>query len=211
MLVKKTQKQLMSIKKKFIIIFFINFLSFGQSNISVTEYTELRNWSDRVKKTQIPAISDEWMTILQTDRFTYYTELRQWLDRVKKTQVPAISDDKKSEINVKKNIKKGLGFSYQGLGIYSLEKKGKLRTNPKYYKKNITDLTDETFNDLKKFIELNNYEHEILSIENSIDFYNYTHVEESYPKVLITFKVFNKGGLPILNKYDKNYKSKSGK
>ena len=139
-------------KKIFIIIFFINFLSFGQSNLSVLEYTELRNWSDRVKKTQFPSISDEWMTILQTDKFTYYTELRQWLDRVKKIQVPAISDDKKSEINVKESLKKGLGFSYQGSGIYSLGKKGKLRTNTKYLKKNITDLTDETFNDLKKFI-----------------------------------------------------------
>ena len=147
-------------------------MSFGQSNISVTEYTELRNWSDRVKKTQVPAISDEWMTILQTDRFTYYTELRQWLDRVKKTQVPAISDDKKSEINVKKNIKKGLGFSYQGLGIYSLGKKGKLRIAPTHTHDNFV-VVKEKSNDLKKFIELNNYEYEILSIENSIDFHNY--------------------------------------
>ena len=201
----------MSIKKIFIIIFFINFLSFGQSNTSVNKYTELRNWSDRFKKTQVPTISDEWMTVLQTDRIPYYTELRQWLGRLKKIQVPAISDHKKLEINVKENVKKGLGFSYQGLGIYSLGKKGKLITDLKYFKKNITDLKDETFNDLKKFIELNNYEYEILSIENSVDFYNYTHVEESYPKVLITFKVFNKDGLPILNKYDNNYRSKSGR
>ena len=151
------------------------------------------------------------MNVLKTDRFTYYTELRQWSDRVKKIQIPAISDDKKSEINVKENIKKGLGFNYQGLGIYSLGKKGKLRNNPKYFKKNITDLEKNSLIELKKFTKRNNYEYEILSIENSIDFYNYSHIEESYPKVLIIFKVFDKDGLPILNKYDDNYISKSGR
>jgi|TARA_B110000240_G_scaffold152737_1_gene169284 hypothetical protein len=198
-------------KNFFIIFVFTNFFSYSQIDISVPEYTELRQWSDRLKKIRVPVISDQWMNVLKTDRFTYYTELRQWSDRVKKIQIPAISDDKKSEINVKENIKKGLGFNYQGLGIYSLGKKGKLRNNPKYFKKNITDLEKNSLIELKKFTKRNNYEYEILSIENSIDFYNYSHIEESYPKVLIIFKVFDKDGLPILNKYDDNYISKSGR
>jgi hypothetical protein len=198
-------------KNFFIIFVFTNFFSYSQIDISVPEYTELRQWSDRLKKIRVPVISDQWMNVLKTDRFTYYTELRQWSDRVKKIQIPAISDDKKSEINVKENIKKGLVFNYQGLGIYSLGKKGKLRNNPKYFKKNITDLEKNSLIELKKFTKRNNYEYKILSIENSIDFYNYSHIEESYPKVLIIFKVFDKDGLPILNKYDDNYISKSGR
>jgi len=147
----------------FIIFVFTNFFSYSQIDISVPEYTELRQWSDRLKKIRVPVISDQWMNVLKTDRFTYYTELRQWSDRVKKIQIPAISDDKKSEINVKENIKKGLGFNYQGLGIYSLGKKGKLRNNPKYFKKNITDLEKNSLIELKKFTKRNNYEYEILS------------------------------------------------
>ena len=143
-----------------IFFFFINFSSFSQSNVFIPKYTELRHWSERVKKTQVPDISDEWMTVLQTDRFQYYTELRKWLDLVKKTRVTAIANDNKSQIIVKENVKKGLGFSYQGLGIYTLGKKVKLRTNPKYFKKNITDLQKTAASELKKFTERNNYEYE---------------------------------------------------
>jgi|TARA_B110000444_G_scaffold253369_1_gene284134 hypothetical protein len=195
-------------KKIFIIIFFINFSSYSQTNLSVGEYTELLHWSDRLTDIRVPVISQDWMNVLKTDRFTYYTELRQWSDRIKKLKLPVV---KKSEINSKKNIKKGLGFSYQGLGIYTLGKKGKLRTNTKYYVKDISDLKKNTINELEKFTEQNNYKHEILSIENSVDVYDYTHIQETYSKVLITFKVFNKDGMPVLNKYDNNYKSMNGK
>ena len=198
-------------KKIFIIVFFVTFSSFSQNHNPVSNYTDLREWSDRLIKIRTPIISSEWMNVLKTDRFTYYKELRQWSDRVNKILSRSASNGKKDKINVTENVKKGLGFSYQGLGIYSLGKKGKLRTNPKYFKKNIIELEKNTLEELKKFTKLNDYEYEILSTENSIDFYNYTHIEESYPKLLITFKVFNKDGLPILNKYDDNYISKSGR
>ena len=123
--------------KIFIVIFFVNFLSYSQSNISL---------------------------------------------------------DVKSDISVKQDFKKGLGFSYQGSGIYTLGKKGKLRTSSKYYKKNILELEKNTINVLKKFTKKNNYDYEIISSESTIDFYNYTHINESYPKILITFKAFNKDG-----------------
>tara|TARA_B100000768_G_scaffold110752_1_gene102676 strand:+ start:150 stop:749 length:600 start_codon:yes stop_codon:yes gene_type:complete len=198
-------------KKIFIIMFFITFSSFSQIHNPVSKYTDLREWSDRLIKIRTPIISSEWMNVLKTDRFTYYKELRQWSDRVNKILSRSASNGKKDKINVTENVKKGLGFSYQGLGIYSLGKKGKLRTNPKYFKRNIIELEKNTLEEIKKFTKLNNYEYEILSIENSIDFYNYTHIEESYPKLLITFKVFDKDGLSILNKYDDNYISKSGR
>ncbi len=192
-------------------MFFITFSSFSQIHNPVSKYTDLREWSDRLIKIRTPIISSEWMNVLKTDRFTYYKELRQWSDRVNKILSRSASNGKKDKINVTENVKKGLGFSYQGLGIYSLGKKGKLRTNPKYFKRNIIELEKNTLEEIKKFTKLNNYEYEILSIENSIDFYNYTHIEESYPKLLITFKVFDKDGLSILNKYDDNYISKSGR
>lgn len=192
-------------------MFFITFSSFSQIHNPVSKYTDLREWSDRLIKIRTPIISSEWMDVLKTDRFTYYKELRQWSDRVNKILSRSASNGKKDKINVTENVKKGLGFSYQGLGIYSLGKKGKLRTNPKYFKRNIIELEKNTLEEIKKFTKLNNYEYEILSIENSIDFYNYTHIEESYPKLLITFKVFDKDGLSILNKYDDNYISKSGR
>lgn len=192
-------------------MFFITFSSFSQIHNPVSKYTDLREWSDRLIKIRTPIISSEWMNVLKTDRFTYYKELRQWSDRVNKILSRSASNGKKDKINVTENVKKGLGFSYQGLGIYSLGKKGKLRTNPKYFKRNIIELEKNTLEEIKKFTKLNNYEYEILSIENSIDFYNYTHIEESYPKLLITFKIFNKDGLSILNKYDDNYISKSGR
>jgi len=198
-------------KKIFIIMFFITFSSFSQIHNPVSKYTDLREWSDRLIKIRTPIISSEWMNVLKTDRFTYYKELRQWSDRVNKILSRSASNGKKDKINVTENVKKGLGFSYQGLGIYSLGKKGKLRTNPKYFKRNIIELEKNTLEEIKKFTKLNNYEYEILSIENSIDFYNYTHIEESYPKLLITFKVFDKDGLSILNKYDDNYISKNGR
>jgi len=192
-------------------MFFITFSSFSQIHNPVSKYTDLREWSDRLIKIRTPIISSEWMNVLKTDRFTYYKELRQWSDRVNKILSRSASNGKKDKINVTENVKKGLGFSYQGLGIYSLGKKGKLRTNPKYFKRNIIELEKNTLEEIKKFTKLNNYEYEILSIENSIDFYNYTHIEESYPKLLITFKVFDKDGLSILNKYDDNYISKNGR
>ena len=192
-------------------MFFITFSSFSQIHNPVSKYTDLREWSDRLIKIRTPIISSEWMNVLKTDRFTYYKELRQWSDRVNKILSRSASNGKKDKINVTENVKKGLGFSYQGLGIYSLGKKGKLRTNPKYFKRNIIELEKNTLEEIKKFTKLNNYEYERLSIENSIDFYNYTHIEESYPKLLITFKVFDKDGLSILNKYDDNYISKNGR
>lgn len=192
-------------------MFFITFSSFSQIHNPVSKYTDLREWSDRLIKIRTPIISSEWMNVLKTDRFTYYKELRQWSDRVNKILSRSASNGKKDKINVTENVKKGLGFSYQGLGIYSLGKKGKLRTNRKYFKRNIIELEKNTLEEIKKFTKLNNYEYEILSIENSIDFYNYTHIEESYPKLLITFKVFDKDGLSILNKYDDNYISKNGR
>ena len=192
-------------------MFFITFSSFSQIHNPVSKYTDLREWSDRLIKIRTPIISSEWMNVLKTDRFTYYKELRQWSDRVNKILSRSASNGKKDKINVTENVKKGLGFSYQGMGIYSLGKKGKLRTNPKYFKRNIIELEKNTLEEIKKFTKLNNYEYEILSIENSIDFYNYTHIEESYPKLLITFKVFDKDGLSILNKYDDNYISKNGR
>ena len=134
--------------KIFIVIFFVNFLSYSQSNISL---------------------------------------------------------DVKSDIYVKQDFKKGLGFSYQGSGIYTLGKKGKLRTNSKYYKKNILELEKNTINVLKKFTKKNNYDYEIISSESTIDFYNYTHINESYPKILITFKAFNKDGSLAINKEDKSF------
>ena len=134
--------------KIFIVIFFVNFLSYSQSNITL---------------------------------------------------------DVKSDISVKQDFKKGLGFSYQGSGIYTLGKKGKLRTSSKYYKKNILELEKNTINVLKKFTKKNNYDYEIISSESTIDFYNYTHINESYPKILITFKVFNKDGSLALNKEDKSF------
>ena len=113
--------------------------------------------------------------------------------------------EKKTEIFVKQDVKKGLGFSYQGSGIYTLGKKGKLRNNPKYFKKNIIELEKNTIGELKKFTKKNNYDYEIISSESTIDFYNYTHINESYPKILITFKVFNKDGSLALNKEDKSF------
>ena len=113
--------------------------------------------------------------------------------------------EKKTEIFVKQDVKKGLGFSYQGSGIYTLGKKGKLRNNPKYFKKNILELEKNTIGELKKFTKKNNYDYKIISSESTIDFYNYTHINESYPKILITFKVFNKDGSLALNKEDKSF------
>ena len=101
--------------------------------------------------------------------------------------------DKKIEYTEKKDTRFMEGLHYQGLGTYTLKKRGGyiMSTTKKRMANAYNELESAILNEIKLFTDSNEYSFKIISVEK---------LGRSYPNVLITFKVFNKDGLLVLNK-----------
>ena len=102
--------------------------------------------------------------------------------------------DKKVEFTEKKDVKQGMGLNYQGSGLYTLGKEANKFTSSKgKFAKVQNKLKNKILAEIVEFTTKNNYKYEITLVEN---------LGRGYPKVIVTFKVFNKDGSLVLNKDD---------
>lgn len=104
--------------------------------------------------------------------------------------------DKKVEITTKKDLKKGLGLTYLGSGVYRYGKTGPYNSSEsqKKLEKTYQEIKTYLIIEINKFTERNNYDYKITVVENV--------GSAVFPIVLLTFKVTNKDGSEVILKID---------
>tara|TARA_B100000795_G_scaffold234184_1_gene193255 strand:+ start:280 stop:747 length:468 start_codon:yes stop_codon:yes gene_type:complete len=106
--------------------------------------------------------------------------------------------DKKVEFTEKNDVKKGMGLSYQGSGLYTIGKEANRPVNALMpltrFNKVQNTLKNKILEEIIEFTTNNNYNYEVTLVEKF--------AQNELPKVIVTFKIFNKDGSLVLNKDD---------